>query len=96
MADRDFATHYEQLRCDALGKTSGGGVGLTLFLRQGMVSWMQACSCVTPPPAKDAVPPASAVSPLPAVVRSQAAMILAGILLNCRPEITLCQPTCRR
>jgi hypothetical protein len=41
MADRDFATHYEQLRGDALGKTSGG-VGLTLFLRQGMVAWMQA------------------------------------------------------
>lgn len=88
MADRDFATHYEQLRGDALGKTSGG-VGLTLFLRQGMVAWMQACSCVTPPPAKDAVPPASAVSPLPAGVRSQATMILAGIILNCRPEITL-------
>ncbi len=95
IANQNFAVHYEQLRCDALGTTGDHSIGLALFLRNGMAAWMCACSCVTPPPAKDTVPP-TATTPSPAVVRSQAAVILAGMILNCRPEKLLCQPTCRK
>jgi hypothetical protein len=92
IAYRDFAAHYEHLRHDALGRTSSGSVGLTLLLRQGMAAWIQACSCgaplVTREP-KDAVRPANTIHALPADVRSQAAIILAGIILHSRPETTL-------
>jgi hypothetical protein len=90
IAHQDFAAHYEQLRRDALGRTSSGGsVGLTLLLRQGLAAWMRACSCGASLPTRDLVLPANAVHPLPADVRSQAAVILAGILLHSRPETTL-------
>src|SRR5215831_2487402 len=89
IAHQDFATHYEQLRRDALARTSSGGLGLTLLFRQGLVAWMQGCSCGTSPPTRDPVAPANAFHPLPTDVRSQAAVILAGILLHSRPETTL-------
>ena len=97
IANEDIATCYEQLRGDALGITAGHiySFGLALFLRHGMAAWIHACSCRTPPPAKGAVPPPANI-PLPADVRSQAAVILAGMILNCRPENSLCQPTCRK
>lgn len=89
MAGQDFAAHYERLRNQALGRGSGARVGLTLLLRQGMAAWMQTGACVTPPPAG---PPGHARSPLPDPVRSQAAVILAGIVLNYPRETTPCQP----
>ena len=54
IAHQDFAAQYEQLRSDALalGRAGGVSVGLTLLLRQGMVAWMQACSCDLPPLAR--------------------------------------------
>lgn len=88
IADRDGALHYEQLRRDALGRPSIGKVGLTLFLRQGMAAWMQACADGAILSARDSVPPANAANPLPADVRCQAAVILAGIILHSRPETT--------
>jgi hypothetical protein len=84
IADQDVAFHYEQLR-----RSSIGSVGLTLFLRQGMAAWMQACASGALSPARDSVPPANAANPWPADVRSQAAVILAGIILHSRPETTL-------
>jgi len=86
-ADRNFAAHYEQLRRDWLGRTSSGSVGLTLLLRQGLVSWMRACSYDAAWPTRESLPSATAV--LPADVRSQAAVILAGFLLHSRTEETL-------
>jgi hypothetical protein len=96
IADQDFAAHYEQLRNLALGRGSGGNVGLTLLLRQGMAAWMQTCSCGTPPPARDSIPSGNVFNPLPDGVRSQAALILAGIVLNYPRETTPCQPNFRR
>ncbi len=87
-ADQDAALHYEQLRRDALGRSSIGSVGLTLFLRQGMAAWMQACAVGALLPARDSVTPANAANPLPADVRS-AAVILAGIILHSRPGTSL-------
>jgi len=91
MADQDFAAHYEQLRNQALGTGSGARAGLTLLLRQGMAAWMQTGSCVAPPPG-GTVPPDNARSSLSDHVRSQAALILAGIVLNYPREKTPCQP----
>ncbi len=85
-ADRDFAVHYEQLRCGALGMTAGRSFGLALFLRHGMAAWVHAYSCTTP--ARDTVPPTDNI-PSPADVRSQVAVILAGMILNRRPESSL-------
>jgi hypothetical protein len=82
IADEDFAAHYEQLRGDALGTTTGHSVGLALFLRHGMVAWVNARSSATPLTARAPVPAASPI-PLPADVRCQTAIILAGIILNC-------------
>jgi hypothetical protein len=87
IADQDVALHYEQLRRDALGRSSIGRVGLTLFLRQGMAAWMQACVGGALWPARGSVPP-NAANPLPADVRSQTAVILAGIILHSQPEAT--------
>jgi hypothetical protein len=92
MADPDFVAHYEQLRNQALGTGSGARVGLTLLLRQGVAAWMQTGSCVAPPPAGGAVPSGNARSPLLDHVRSQAAVILAGIVLKYPRETTPCQP----
>ena len=92
---QNFAVHYEQLRCDVLDTTGDRSIGLALFLRNGMAAWMHADSCVTSPPAKDAAPPTATTSS-PAVARAQAAVILAGMILNYRPEKLLCQPTCRK
>jgi hypothetical protein len=93
----DFVVRYEQLRNDALSRSHGadGGFGLTLFLRQGMTAWMRTSSYAVTPPARESAQPGNAVSPLPCDVRSQAAVILAGIILSHPPETTLCQATCR-
>jgi len=58
-----------------------------------MAVWMQCGSCVTPPPADGTVPPDKARSSLPDQVRSQAAVILAGIVLHYPRETTPCQPS---
>jgi hypothetical protein len=89
MAYQDLATHYEQLRRHALrGTSSSTSVGLVVLLRQGLTAWIRACSCSTLSPARDLLPRLHTVDALPADVRSQAAVILAGILLISRPEAT--------
>jgi hypothetical protein len=89
IAHQDLAAHYEQLRRDALGRASPGSVGLTLLLRQGLAAWIRACACGASLPARALVPQANVIHPLPADVRSQAAIILAGIILHSGPETTL-------
>lgn len=93
---QDFVVRYEQLREDALSAANrASGVGFTLFLRQGMTAWMQACSCAALPLPTSAAP-ANTMSAWSCDVRAQAASILAGILLSYRSETTRCTPTCRR
>ena len=43
MAGRELAAHYEELRAQSLA-ASGRGLGLTLFLREGMCAWIQGCA----------------------------------------------------
>jgi len=95
---QEWVAHYEQLRSDALNRGHGisSGFGLAVFLRHGTVAWMRACyrSLVTPPAREFAQ--AGSVSGLPCDVRTQAVLILAGILLGNRSEANRCKPTCRR
>ena len=99
VAGEDWAVRYEQLRNDVLSQAAGSGFGLILFLRQGMTAWMRASVCAVasvPSPAGKSAQPLNAVSPLPCDVRSQAAVILAGILLSHPMETTLCKATCTK
>ena len=93
-AGEDWAARYEQLRNDVMSQSAGGGFGLVLFLQQGMTGWMRA-SARTPVPALAgrSTQPWDAVSPLPGEVRSQAAVILAGMLLHHPTEAILCKAT---
>ena len=82
-AAEDWAARYEQLRKGVLSPATGGGFGFIVFLRRGMIAWMRACACAAAPVAA----PQSAqllnpVNCLPGDVPSQAAVILAGILLH--------------
>jgi hypothetical protein len=93
---QDLVVRYEQLREDALSSANRAcGVGFTLFLRQGMVAWIQASSCAALPTPMSATP-TTEISPWSGDVRAQAATILAGILLSYRSETTPCLPTCRK
>jgi hypothetical protein len=96
-AGEDWVAHYEQLRKDVLSQATGGRFGLIVFLRQGMTAWMRACAVpFVSAPAGASVRPLNTVSSLPGDVRSQAAMILAGILLHHPTEANLCKATCTR
>ena len=95
-AGQEWVDRYEQLRNDVLSQSVGGGFGLIVLLRQGMTAWMRASAAAlapVPSPAGKFVQPLNALSPLPCDVRSQAAVILAGILLRQPMETTLCQAT---
>ena len=97
VAGEDWVARYEQLRNDVLSQTTGGGFGLIILLRQGMIAWMRACAeAPVPASARDSVQPLNAISCLPSDVRSQAAVILAGILLHHPNEANLCKATCTR
>lgn len=96
-AREDWVARYEQLRKDVLSQATGGVFGLIVFLRQGMMAWMRACAVpLVSAPAGASVRPVSTVNSLPGDVRSQAAVILAGILLHHSTEPTLCKATCTR
>lgn len=96
-AGENWAACYEQLRKDVLSQATGGGFGLIVFLRQGMIAWMRACArAVAPAPASKSAQLLHPVNSLPGDVRSQAAVILAGILLYHPTESMPCKATCTR
>ena len=84
---QEWAARYEQLRRDALNQGSGvpSGIGLAVFLRQGLRAWMRACSRVVTPSVSQFAQPAP-VSSMPFDVRTQTVLILAGMLLGNRSE----------
>ena len=43
MAGAELTAHYEELRAQSLA-ASGRGMGLTLFLREGMSAWVHVCT----------------------------------------------------
>jgi hypothetical protein len=78
----DLAAHYEQLRSEALSCSAGHGLGLVLFLREGMLAWMRAwCRCAQSPNPEP--PPASCRDEiLPPEVRNEITTVLAAMILG--------------
>lgn len=78
----ELATRYEELRGQALGERGCEGLGLVLFMRRGMTAWARAWLECTPggewAPRGDHAPAVS----IPALVRSEAVTILAGMALG--------------
>jgi hypothetical protein len=88
----DLASQYEQLRSDALHTAGarGGGLGLVLFLRQGMLPWMRAASRCTRERQPVLSPPARAEAILPLEIRNQITIVLAAMIVGQRQE-ALCE-----
>ena len=84
---QEWAARYEQLRSDAVHRVSGvsSGIGLAVFLRQGLTAWMRACGTVLTPSVNQLAQP-TPLSSLPFDVRTQTVLILAGMLLGNRSE----------
>lgn len=84
---QEWTAHDEQLRSVALNRGSdvSSGIGLAVFLRQGLRAWMRACGSVLTSSVNQAAQPAP-VSLLPCDVRTQTVLILAGMLLGHRLE----------
>jgi hypothetical protein len=82
-----LSAHYEQLRQDAMRQSiSGGrGLGLALFLRSGMTSWMQAWSeCASFE--TETHSPSDGNETIPVDLRSQVTSLLAGMILSLQQE----------
>jgi hypothetical protein len=79
---------YEDLRKQAIGFSSSGGLGIALLLGQGMVAWMQACSWVSSATTLDNLCRRPTVSgPLPDDLRGEVVLVLAAMALNQAPEV---------
>lgn len=79
---------YEDLRGAAVGADveAGHGVGLTLFIKHGMASWMQTCASFAPSPRRE--PPTRQVErpSLHPDVRAEVAMVLAEMALSANTQ----------
>lgn len=92
---QDVVVRYEELRQDALSDWQGAsGVGLTLFLREGMAKWIRVAADAPSP--RSQPEPSTTINRWSCDVRAQAASILAGILLSYRSEATPCRLMGRR
>jgi hypothetical protein len=86
--DSDFATHYERLRDDALALPARSPApGMALFQRRGMIAWMRAWSCCTQPPVRKTAPESPLGSSCSIEMRTQMALIVAGIILGQQREV---------
>jgi hypothetical protein len=88
IAGPELTEQYEQLRRAATSWSEHGAerLGLALFLRRGMKAWMQARS-----PGTDRVTPNAPCQPaiteaVPIDLRTQIAMLVAGIILGLQQE----------
>ena len=81
---QEWTARYEQLRSDALhrGTSVSSGIGLAVFLREGLTAWMRACGSVLTPSANQVTQSSPVSSLLPCDVRTQTVLILAGMLLG--------------
>jgi hypothetical protein len=85
-----LSAHYEQLRQDAMRQSiSGGrGLGLALFLRSGMTTWMQAWSECASFETETHSPSGGNErrETIPVDLRSQVTSLLAGMILSLQQE----------
>lgn len=90
MAEEEIVNRYEELRWQVLGESGGrrGGLGLALFIRQGMERWMEAWShclpSVVPVKPKNESGP---VGMVPLDLHAEVVRILAGMAFHCRQEV---------
>jgi hypothetical protein len=78
---------YEELREEAAGSSSSGGLGMALFLGQGMVAWMQACSWVASTAPDNLRRCSTVCGPLPDDLRGEVVLVLAAMALNQALEV---------
>ena len=88
----DLTAQYEQLRSDALLSPGAHhcGLGLVLFLRQGMLSWMRATSRCTGVRLPQPSPSPQTATLLPLEIRSQITVVLAAMIVGQQQE-TFCE-----
>lgn len=90
VGDQNLVTGYEELRHQAVTGNGGDGkaLGMTLFLRQGMQSWIEAWRC-----SKENAPVAQRSESYPhhtfaEDLRSEIAMLLTSMVLNTHMEVS--------
>ena len=77
---------YEELRGQALGEP-GRGLGFALFLRRGMLAWMESWRSSGAQTNARPNPGAAAAQRLPFGIRGEVTMVLAAMALNGRWEV---------
>jgi hypothetical protein len=89
--ESDWVAAYEALRRAALEEADGfrrRTAGATVLLRAGLVAWMQTCRSVAS--AVPVIPPSEPVAPLPTIVRTDVAVLLAEMALSAATEMATC------
>lgn len=81
MAAQELTAHYEELRAQSLA-ASGRGLGLALFLREGMCAWIHGCAqCILDARQKRMAQPVHA-SLAGLSIPPELPMLLAGLALH--------------
>lgn len=78
---------YEDLRRQATQSSIVGGLGMAIFLGQGMVAWMLACSWVASTNLDNVRRCPITATPLPDELRGEIVLVLAAMALKQAPEV---------
>lgn len=88
MPREELTTYYEELRTQALAAT-GRGLGLTLFLREGMYAWMCACAESVALAQRNTANRVVAMERGEVVAPAEFTMLLAGLALEVSKEVVI-------
>jgi hypothetical protein len=77
----DWEGEYENLRRDALDRSSRRGHGLALFVSRGMMAWLEALTALAPRPPRPSAPTES-VDFAPGL-QPDLTTLLANMVLSC-------------
>lgn len=78
---------YEDLRRQAAKCSTSGGVGMVIFLDQGMAAWMLACSWVASTNPANLRRCPTTTAPVPDELRGEIVLVLAAMALKQAPEV---------
>jgi len=78
---------YEDLRLQAAQCSTTGGLGMAIFLDQGMAAWMLACSWVTYANRDSVRRCPITATPLPNDLRGEIVLVPAAMALKQAPEV---------
>jgi hypothetical protein len=78
---------YEDLRRQAAECSSSGGLGMTIFLDQGMVAWILACSWVASTNPDNSRRSPTTAAPLPDELRGEIVLVLTAMALTQASEV---------